>query len=343
MDLRSDAVTRPTEAMWEAMRRAEPGWALAGEDPYVARLESEGARLTGKEASLFVPSGTAANLLALMTVPKRGDQILLEAASHILWAEEWGYAELCGLSARGIPGDRGAIPLDALEAALTEESFGHRPRTGLVCMENSHNAAGGAVLTPAYQGAVVAMCERYAVPVHVDGARLLNAAAALGESIGVLCAGAHTVTLNLNKGLGAPYGALLCGPSAVIENARPVLRRIGGASVHQAGILAAACLEGLPHAVSQCEIDNRRARELGQGIAALGIELIEVASVETNIVLLHLGAVSGDAAGMQAALRSRGVLASRRDSRTLRFVTHRHIGQPEIERALNAITDCFHR
>lgn len=338
VDLRSDAVTRPTEAMWSAMRQAKPGWALAGDDPHVEALEARGALLTGMEAALLVPSGTAANLLALMVVPERGDRILLEAKAHILWAEESGYASLCGLAAHGIPGEHGAMPLDALERALCEESFGHRPRPGLVCLENTHNAEGGTVLTPAYLDRLVALCRRHEVPVHVDGARLFNAAAALGVPLSVLCRGARTVTLNLNKGLSAPYGALLCGARETIARARPALRRLGSASVHQAGILAAACLAGIDHAVEQCREDNQRAGELGARLAALDLAGASVAPVHTNIVLLQVP----DADGFAAALRSEGVLVSRRDDRTIRLVTHRHIGADEIDRALVAIERCRH-
>jgi threonine aldolase len=339
IDLRNDAVTEPTEAMWNVMRSAPLGWAAAGEDRNVNRLEELAGELTGKERALFVPTGAMANLLTLLVHRGRGHQIIAEESSHVVWSEEWGYAALCGLSARALAGDRGALRPEELRAALLDRRFGHHPRTAVVCLENTHNAAGGAVITPEQTVAVAGVAHEFDVPVHLDGARVFNAAVALGVPACHLTHPVDSVMVTLSKGLSAPAGSVLCGSSGFIEEAREALRLVGGASIPQAGILAAAGIVALETMVERLADDHRRARALAEGLAALdGVE-VDLASVQTNIVMAHIDPNRASAGELQSALETRGVRAYVYSADTLRFVTHRHITDGDIDRAITAVSE----
>jgi threonine aldolase len=231
IDCRSDVITTPTEAMWEAMRSAQMGWGMQGEDPSINELQAYAADLTGMEAALYVPSGTMANLVALMTHTNRGDHILLEAYSHILWSEEWSFAYVCGLVPKRLRSELGVIEPRAVHDAIGELRFGHRPPFRLLCLENTHNMAGGTLTSPSQTAALAAVAHENGIAVHVDGARILNACVALDVPLQAFASHVDTLSINLNKGLSAPGGALLCGPESLIQESRKNLKRIGGWSV----------------------------------------------------------------------------------------------------------------
>jgi threonine aldolase len=332
IDLRSDAVTQPTDEMWDAMRSAKLGWAATGEDENVRELEVTVAQLMGKEAAFLVPSGTTANLLALISQAESGEQVIVDNLSHILWAEEWGFAYVGGLMHREVRHDRGRIAPEDLEAAIQLHSFNHRPKTALVCLENSHNAAGGAVLPPENVAAVSRVAHAHGVSVHVDGARIMNSAAALGVNVKALVNDVDSVSFNLNKGLSAPMGALLCGSQPLIDRSRLNFRRIGGGNIHQAGIYAAAGLVALRTMIPQLAVDNRRAKDLAAALSRNMRPDFVLHPVETNIVFLTTKTPAPAARNLQAGLAENGVLVSLASDDTLRLVTHRHIGDSDLER-----------
>jgi threonine aldolase len=298
IDLRSDICTAPTEEMWQAMRSAPIEPAAFGADGTVGRLERRGAELLGKEASVFVATCSLANLVAVLALTRPGGRAALPERAHILVNEGDWLTELAVLT---------PVPLD--DAASAD----------LICLENTHTRDGGRVIDAAETAALAARAPR----AHLDGARLANAAVALGVPLARLAAPVDTVSLSLNKGLSAPYGAILAGDGETIERARVHLKRLGAATVHKAGILAAAGLVALERMVDRLAEDHARARELARLIGAV--------RPETNIVCAELGA---DAV---SALAARGVLALELDGR-VRFVTHRLIGDDEIRRAGEAIT-----
>jgi threonine aldolase len=337
IDLRSDAVTQPTEAMWAAMRAAPPGWAPAGDDPAVLELETYAARLTGKAAALFTPTGTAANLIALMASVERGDQVILEESAHILWSEEWGLSAICGAHPRPLPSIDGCPAPEAVHAAISERRFSHRPRTALVCLENTHNVAGGVPFGAERLTAVADVAHHHGVPVHLDGARLLNAAVALGVEPAALAAPVDSLTLGVAKGLSAPYGGLLIGSIQLIRRARVALKRIGGHSVPNAGIFAAAALVALREGPAHLETDHRHARFLAEELAMLPGLALDITRVRTNIVLARVVTPGPAAPELVARLARRGVRCVSLDDAILRFVTHRHIGVAELTHVVEAL------
>jgi threonine aldolase len=351
VDLRSDAVTQPTDEMWDAMRRARLGWAPAGDDPSVSRLEQVAAELTGKEAALFVPTGSMANLIALMSHTEPGDQIIAEAYSHILWSEEWGYASVCGLALKAIPGgpgrSGGAISPDEARDAFRDIRFGHQPRTALLCLENTHNMSGGTVLSLEATEALAAVAHEHGVPVHLDGARIFNAAIALGLPINALVEPVDSVVIGLTKGLSAPAGSLLCGSATFNAAARIALRRVGGHSIPQAGILAAAGLVALQTMGPRLAEDHRRARMLAEELAGLPGISVDLAAVQTNIVMATIGpavtrpGTTGrlSAETMARCLAQKGIGSHVYTEDTLRFVTHRHIEDDDIHRVVAAMEE----
>ena len=337
IDLRSDVMTPPTAAMWEAMQRARCDSGVFGEDTTVRELEATGAALLGKAAALFVPTCSMANLLALMTLGERGTQFIIEETAHIAWSEEYGFAHVCGLFPRLLAGAQGVLPVAAVEAAIVTPQFSHLPRTSLVCLENTHNNAGGIAITPDQTTDIATVAYRHGVAVHLDGARLFNAAVALGISVRELADPVDTVAISLNKGLCAPLGALLCGAAPVIEAARLNARRIGAGSIHKAGIFAAAGLIALTEMIDNLAHDNRRAADLARRLKALPDLHVDLNTVQTNIVKATVQREGLTARDFVASLARGGVLALERSAPDVRFVTHRMIGDEDIERAAEVV------
>ena len=268
IDLRSDTVTLPTERMREAMASAPLGDDSRDGDPTVKRLEALGAERTGKEAGLFVPSGTMANLVALLAHTGRGGEVLVSSGSHISRTEMGGVACLASLFHRELPAPRGAIVLEALREALSPGLAHNRLATGLVAIETTHNDAGGTVPSLEHMARVQELARERGVPVHIDGARLFNAAIALGVPASRVASFGKSVGFCVSKGLSAPVGSLLCGSAAFIERAR-AFRRMAGGNLRQAGVVAAAGIVALEEMIERLAEDHRRARELASGLAAL--------------------------------------------------------------------------
>jgi len=331
VDLRSDTVTQPTERMREAMARARVGDDVYGEDPTVRALEELAAERMGKEAALFCASGTMANLVAVLTHTQRGDGVLCEATAHIYEYESQGLSALAGAVLRPIRGERGWISPVALEAAL-QPTGPHFPPPRLVCLENTHNRAGGVAVTPERIASTAAVAHRAGLAVHLDGARIFNAAVALGVPAKVLAEPADSVMFSLSKGLSAPVGSVLCGSRPFIERARRWRQMVGG-GMRQAGVLAAAGIVALQEMVDRLAEDHRRAKALAGGLSRLpGVE-VDPDQVDTNIVLAR---VEGLAHDLVARLAAQGVLCFALSPQEIRFVTHRHISDEDVAWAVEA-------
>lgn len=335
IDLRSDTVTRPTEGMYAAMATAPLGDDVMREDPTVVKLEELAAARLGKEAGLFFPSGTMANLTAVMTHTRRGDEVILEAESHIFYYEAAGMSVAGGVMPRTLAGDLGALDPDAVAEAIRGDDV-HFPRTGLVCLENTHNRAGGTVISLEQTRAVAAVAHAAGIPLHVDGARIFNAALAQGLDARELVADADTVMLCVSKGLSAPVGSLLVGTREFIERARHTRKLLGG-GMRQVGVIAAAGIVALEEMVDRLAEDHRHARLLGERLAATPGVAVDLATVQTNMVRLSTAPSGMDAAAFTERLRARGVLCGARDRWTLRLVTHRHITAADVEAVAEAV------
>lgn len=333
VDLRSDTVTQPTEAMREAMRRAEVGDDQWSEDPTVRRLEEMAAERLGKEAALLTPSGTMANLAAVLSHTERGDEVIVEARAHTYLNEAGGMSVLGGVIARPVAGERGTISAAQVEAVVRGSNVHFAP-TRLLCLENTHNRSGGAVMTPAQTAEVAGAAHRLGLRVHLDGARIFNAAIALGVDPVALTRDVDSVMFCVSKGLSAPVGSLLAGEAVFIARARHARQMLGGA-MRQAGVIASAGIVALESMVDRLAEDHRRARTLAQQLAEVPGVRVEPAEVQTNILMLEVD----DAASVVERLAAQGVLAGAADRTTIRLVTHRHIGDADVERAV----EIFHQ
>jgi threonine aldolase len=341
IDLRSEVVTRPTPEMWRVMQDADIRWAQKGEDPYVNRLEQTAAELTGKEAAVFVFTASLANLLAMLAGTSRGDQIVLESDMHLLWIEGWNLSTICGLFPVPVPSDRGEMPLAQVEAALTAWRGPAHLAPSMVGIENPHNDHGGTIVSAEHIAELASLAHAHHARVHMDGARLHNVAVATGRPLLDYTRHVDTVTLSVNKGLGVPFGALLCGPRSDVETARTKgLRWLGAAGMHRGGILAAAALYAFDHMVDRLADDHRRARVLADGLR--GQPGIAVNAPETNLVRVDTSASGRPAADFVDALEARGVLATLREPSVFKLMTHHEIGDDDVAAALEVARDVVH-
>ncbi|HHQ4695867.1 TPA: low-specificity L-threonine aldolase [Aeromonas veronii] len=331
IDLRSDTVTQPTDAMRQAMLHAEVGDDVYGEDPGVNALEAFGARLLGKQAALFVPSGTMSNLLAVMSHCQRGEGAILGNAAHIYRYEAQGSAVLGSVALQPLPMQRdGTLAFDDIKAALAPDDA-HFVQTRLICLENTHN---GKVLPLSYLQEMGAFVAERGLKLHLDGARLFNAAVASETPVEVIAAPFDSISICLSKGLGAPVGSLLVGSHDFIARARRLRKMLGG-GMRQAGILAQAGLFALEQHVTRLADDHRRAKRLAEELAALpGIEL-DLSLVQSNMVFLRLR--EGESAPLLAFMKERGILFSGYGE--LRLVTHLQINDDDIEEVVDAFTE----
>jgi threonine aldolase len=336
VDLRSDTVTLPTPAMREAMYRAEVGDDVFGEDPTVNRLEAMAAAKMGKEAALFVASGTMGNLVSILSHCQRGDEVLLGEQAHSFIYEVAGAAVVGGLSYHPLPEHRGILDPGEVVAAIRPDNI-HVPRTGLVCLENTHNRHGGVASRPAQIQAVTDVAHRHGIPVHLDGARIFNAAIALGIDAREMTQHVDSVTFCLSKGLSCPVGSLVCGPQDFIARARKNRKMLGG-GMRQAGILAAAGIVALETMIDRLAEDHAHARLLAAGIAAIPGLAIDLSLVDTNIVIFDLVAPQITPAAFLSSLAQEGVKVSIfPGTRRLRAVTHYGIERADIDVALTAM------
>jgi len=339
VDLRSDTVTRPTEAMLESMREATFGDDSRDGDETVRKLEALAAGRTGKEAGAFMPSGTMANLVAMLAHGQRGGEVLLEEGSHTLNAEFGGIAGVAGLFYRGVPGKRGAMNVDALREMIRPVTRFHMG-TALVWMENTHNRAGGAVLPLAHMQAVHGLAREKGIPVHLDGARIFNAAHALGATAKDVAQHSDSVCFCVSKGLSAPVGSILCGTAEFMERARAYRRMVGG-NLRQAGPLAAAAIVALETMVNRLSEDHQTAKRLAEGFPRVDASLCNPRDVETNLVRVDVRKSGRRAAQWSADLKAKGVLVAPADIHVLRFVTHRHISAPDVDTAVAAVAELW--
>jgi threonine aldolase len=333
IDLRSDTVTQPTPAMRQAMAAAEVGDDLYGEDPTVNRLQDEAARLLGFEAALFVPTGTMGNEIAIRVLTERGDQVLVEERSHVVEYELSGMAQLSGVVPRCLAAPEGILDPDVVRSALKTATI-NRAAARLLVVENTHNLAGG-VVTPVARMRELFACARDAgLRVHVDGARLWNAAVSLGVSPAALVAGADTVMVTLSKGLCCPVGSLVVSTRETIEKARRT-RQLFGGGMRQAGILAAAGLVALETMIPRLAEDHDKARRLAKALE--GRKGLRVGAVQTNIVIARFDEPT--VPQLVTALRERGVLGTAMDARTFRLVTHHDVSTEDCERAAGVLAE----
>ena len=331
VDLRSDTVTKPSEAMRRAMAEAEVGDDVYGEDPTVNRLQERAAEITGKEAGLLVPSGTMGNLIGLLVNAPRGTEVIADAGSHLFLYETAGAAVVGSVQVQPLASEAGILDAEQVRDAVRPRDDAHQPFTAAVCLENPHNRHGGVVWPLAALREVEAVARGSGLRVHLDGARIFNAAVALGVTAAQIAAGADTVTFCLSKGLGCPVGSVLCGPADGIAEALRMRKMLGG-GMRQAGVLAAAGLLALDTMVDRLADDHRHARTLAEGLSELGSLEIDLARVQTNFVLAEPLRMS--AAEAVDRLRSRGVLAGTMGPRRLRFVTHDGITAADVQNVL---------
>jgi threonine aldolase len=337
IDIRSDTVTKPTSAMRRAMAEAEVGDDVLDGDPTVRRLEQRVAEMLGKDSALFFPSGTMANQAAVWLLTRPGTEILLDAGAHILHYEMAGAAALSGVQVRPVTG---APVMDATTvAAAIRPTSPHVPRPSLVCLENTHNGAGGRVTPLAAMRAITSVARTHGLPVHLDGARLWNAAAATGDTLATLASVADTAMVSFSKGLGCPVGAALAGPRDVIAEGWAVRKRFGG-GMRQSGILAAAALYALEAHLARIADDHATARTYASIVD--GAAGARVVPPDTNIVMLDLPS-SLDAFAVVAECARGEVLLTPWSSTRIRAVTHLDVGEPEVRRAATLVREVLER
>lgn len=333
IDLRSDTVTLPSDEMRRAIADAPVGDDVFGEDPTIRRLEGMAAERTGKEAALFVASGTMSNLVAIMTHCGRGDEAIVGSESHILHYEVAGAAGVAGVQLRTVTNDaRGRIDPADVESTIRGENV-HTPMTTLLCLENTHNRRSGAVIPADDIEELAAVAHRRGVRVHIDGARIFNAASALGVSVAEIAAPADSIGFCLSKGLGAPVGSVLCGSGEFIARARKMRKMVGG-GMRQGGIIAAAGVYALEHMVDRLADDHANAKLLARGLAELPMIDLDPETVDTNIVIFG---VSGDWLGFARSMKQAGVLSTITAPGRLRMVTHYGIERADIDEALQRV------
>jgi threonine aldolase len=335
IDLRSDTVTRPTPAMRAAMAAAEVGDDVYGEDPTVNALERRVAELLGKEAALFVPSGTMANQIAVNIHAGPGDELLCDPTSHVYVWEGGGIARLSGVTARTIPGEGGLLTLDRLAGAIRPDD-GHYVRTRLVCLEITHNRGGGRVQPIVQVAEIAGWARAHGLAMHLDGARLMNAVVASGIAAAEWGHYFDTVSICFSKGLGAPVGSALAGPADLIRKAHRV-RKVFGGGMRQAGILAAAALHALDHHVERLADDHRNARVLAKAVEETDGLRLESGPVETNLVWIEVDPSFGTAQEVVARLKAAGVLVSALGPQVVRACTHLDVDREQVEMAADRI------
>jgi threonine aldolase len=336
IDLRSDTVTQPTPEMRAAIAGAVVGDEQEREDPTVLELERRGAELLGQEEAVFVPTATMANQIALRILTEPGDELLAEETSHVLIYEQGGPAAFSGLVMRGLPGVAGRLEPEQVARAVRDWRSGHAPRTRLVTLESSHNSSGGRVWPLDAIDAVVAVCRELDLRVHLDGARVANAAVALGVPVAEIGRRFDTVTLCLSKGLGCPLGALVAGSAPLMVKARRAKHLFGGA-MRQAGIVAAAGLYAFDRNLDRLADDHRRARRLGEALAGAGLP-VDADAIETNFVHVDVAALGLTQAEALSRIGAEGVaLSDTIHPERIRAVTHLHVTDDDIEEAGAAI------
>lgn len=335
IDLRSDTVTRPTQEMRRAMAAAEVGDDVFGDDPTVNALQDLAAEVMGKEAALFVPTGSMGNQVCLGALTRPGDEVVCDEGAHFLHYEGGSIAAHLGLVARPLHGDRGVLGADQVSDALRPGNE-HNPRSAVVAIENTHNSAGGRVFPIDEARAVAKVCREHDVPMHLDGARIFNAQVATGVPARAWAQCADTVTFCFSKGLGAPIGSMVCSSAEVIARGRTIRKRLGG-GMRQVGVLAAAARVALESGVERLADDHANARRLAAGLEGLHPDSVVPEDVATNMVYVDLRPFHHSAPEVSAALRSEGILTLGFPGHSMRLVTHRDVSAGDVDAALEAL------
>ena len=335
IDLRSDTVTKPSPAMRRAMAEAEVGDDVYLEDPTVNRLQNRAAEIFDREAGLFVPSGSMGNLVSIMAQTSRGQEVICEAAGHIYNYEMASMSAIGGVLPRVIPAEDGIMSWDQIGAAIREKSYA-RAQTALVGLENTHNMAGGTVYPTRLAHEISDNAHRAGIKVHLDGARIFNAATYLGENVAEMTRGFDSVQFCFSKGLGAPVGSMIVGTKEFIERCRVIRKTLGG-GMRQVGVLAAGALIALEEGPKRLHLDHENARFLAEGLASLPRIRIKPAKVQTNIVLFDVSETGWTSGEFLRCLSERKVLGGPVDARRVRMVTHLDVDRSDIEQALRMI------
>lgn len=338
IDFRSDTITIPTEEMRRAMYEAEVGDDIYREDKTVIQLEEYAAEKVGKEAAIFVTSGTMGNQLALLAHCKRGQEIIVEEDTHIYNAEVGATSFVAGLQAKTIKGDRGIMAISDIEAAIRSKDI-HLPETGLICIENTHNMAGGVVTPLEHLRKIYQLGENNFIPIHMDGARIFNAAIYLDCDVKKITQYCDSVMFCLSKGLCAPIGSILAGEKNFIERARRFRKMLGG-GMRQAGVIAAPGLIALKYMVDRLVQDHENARKLVEGLVNIrGLKVDK--GIQTNIIMVDVKESGFKSYEITDILKERGILANVVNDRIIRFVTHRYITSDNIKHALKVLNNVF--
>jgi threonine aldolase len=336
VDLRSDTVTRPSDEMRRAMAEAEVGDDVFGDDPTVNALQERAAEMFGKEAGLFVPTGSMGNQVCLGALARPGDEVVCEAGAHFLHYEGGSVSAHLGLMMRPLPGEGGVIDAAQVAAAIRPGTE-HNPKTAVVAIENTHNAAGGRVFPLEKAQAISEICRERGVAMHIDGARIFNAQAATGSSVAEWAACADTVTFCFSKGLGAPVGSMVVGSSETIAEAHRLRKRLGG-GMRQVGVIAAAARVALETGPGRLREDQDNARLLAEGLGEIHEDAVDLTAVETNMVYLNLEPFGKTGTEVADRLREEGILALGGPDPMMRLVTHRDVTKADCEKALKALS-----
>jgi threonine aldolase len=337
VDLRSDTVTKPVEGMREAIAAAEVGDDVYDEDPTVKKLQTMSAELTGHEAALFFPTGSMANQTAINIHTKPGDEVICEEQGHIYNYEMATMSAFSGTIPRPVPGENGFLTAKLVEKNIRPSIY-YRPDTGLVSLENTHNLRGGRIHPQDQVEEIIAFCHARGIPVHLDGARVFNAAVASCKPVSELTSSFDSVMFCVSKGLGAPIGSMLCGSTKFIERAWAVRKMFGG-GMRQVGVLAAAGLYALEHHVDRLAEDHQRARKLAAALSAKDFIHIEPEQVETNIIVFKVNLEIMNAQQFVEKMSQQNILCGAFDEETVRMVTHLHISDSDVEYVLDVVAN----
>ena len=335
IDLRSDTVTKPSPAMRRAMADAEVGDDVYIEDPTVNRLQARAAEIFGREAGLFVPSGSMGNLICIMTQAARGQEVICEAAGHIYNYEMAAMSAIGGVLPRVVPAENGIMTWEQIAPAIREKAY-YRPQTALVALENTHNMAGGTVYPTRLAHKICDQAHDAGLKVHLDGARVFNAAIFLGENVAEMTKKFDSVQFCLSKGLGSPIGSMIVGSRDFIERCRVIRKTLGG-GMRQVGVIAAAGLVALEEGPKRLHIDHENAKALAEGLAKIRRIRIDPDKVQTNIVIFDLGETGLTSKQFLERLAQRKVLGGPVDARRIRMVTHLDVDRNDIEQAVRII------
>ncbi|MDD4569184.1 MAG: low-specificity L-threonine aldolase [Tepidanaerobacteraceae bacterium] len=335
IDLRSDTVTQPTKEMRDSIYHAQVGDDVYNEDPTINRLEEMAAEMLGKQAGMFVPSGTQGNQICVMTHTQPGEEIILEEKCHIITYEVGGIGRLSGVQAKLLHGNKGVMAPEDIEAAIREEDI-HQPKTGLICLENTHNRAGGTVIPMDILKKTYEVAKKHNIPVHMDGARVFNAATYLKLPVKEIAQYTDSVMFCLSKGLCAPVGSMVVGSNEFIQKARKYRKMLGG-GMRQAGFLAAAGIVSLEKMTLRLQDDHYHAQLLAKGLNRIAGIKVDMDTVQTNIIICDISGLKMTGTEFSQRLYDKGIKINGGSASTIRFVTHYWIKEEDIEITLNAV------